>query len=362
MNRVLIIFLLLIAGMVSCPRVLKGAEQEGEPASTEWRGVHLLQPAHAGMSRLKRAIAEELAPLGINALVLEINYQFQYRSHPELGSPEGLSHDDARELADLCRRHKIRVIPQFNCLGHQSWRKNTFPLLIKYPEFDETPDTPLDNPGIYCRSWCPSHPRVNEVVFSLIDELVDAFQADAVHVGMDEVFIVASDQCPRCRGKDPAEVFAKAVNDLHLHIVGEKRLTMLMWGDRLLDDKTMHYGKWEASANGTAGAIDRIPKNLILCDWHYEPRDSYPSVHYFQNKGFRVWPSSWKNEKAALAMLNDARKGATERMIGHLCTTWAGADDVMRALLREDEGRKLSENATEAASALVACMKALGLP
>ena len=36
---------------------------------------------------------------------------------------------------------------------------------------------------------------------------------------MDEVFLVVSDQCPRCRGKSPAEVFTTAVNDLHAHLV-----------------------------------------------------------------------------------------------------------------------------------------------
>src|SRR5260370_1264356 len=83
---------------------------------------------------------------------------------------------------------------------------------------------------IYCRSWCPLHPKVNEIVFPLLDEIIDAFQADAFHVGMDEVFLIGSDDCPRCKGKDPAELFAKAVNDLHDHLVRGKKLTMLMWG------------------------------------------------------------------------------------------------------------------------------------
>ena len=210
--------------------------------------------------------------MGVNRIVLEVNYSFDYKSHPELREGNGMTKAEARELAAFCRDRGIRLIPMFNCLGHQSWASHTAPLLSKYPQFDETPKVPADNKGIYCRSWCPLNPEVNPVVFALIDELIDAFEADAFHVGMDEVFLIASDQCPRCKGKDPAELFAKAVNDLHRHIVGEKKLTMLMWGDRLLDDKQMHYGKWESSANGTAAAIDRIPKDIILCDWHYERR------------------------------------------------------------------------------------------
>jgi hypothetical protein len=169
-----------------------------------------------------------------------------------------------------------------------------------------------------------------------MDEVVDAFGADAIHVGMDEVFLIAHPGCPRCKGKDPAELFAKAVNDLHRHVSGERKLTMLMWADRLLDGQKTGYGKWEASANGTAAAIDQVPKDIILCDWHYETRkDGYPSVAYFQEKGFRVLPSSWRNKDAALAMLREARATATPRMLGHLCTTWIGAQAFCRTLLEE---------------------------
>src|ERR1051325_10260957 len=73
------------------------------------------------------------------------------------------------------------------------------------------------------------------------DELADAFDANAFHAGMDEVFIIGSEFCPRCKGKDPAKLFAKAVNDLQTHIVDERKLQMLIWGDRLLDAKALDY-------------------------------------------------------------------------------------------------------------------------
>src|SRR5262249_8026937 len=90
------------------------------------------------------------------------------------------------------------------------------------------------------------------------------------------------------------------------------------------------------SQNGTGPAIDRIPKDIILCDWHYETRSNgYPSVAYLQEKGFRMVPSTWRNKDAALAMLREARGTATPRIIGHLCTTWMGAEGICRALLGE---------------------------
>ena len=136
---------------------------------------------------------------------------------------------------------------------------------------------------------------------------------------------------------------------------------MLMWADRLLDDKTMGYGKWESSANGTAPAIDKIPTDIILCDWHYELRDHYPSVAYFQQKGFRVWPASWNNPKAALALLEEGRRVNKGLVIGHLGTTWLSATAFCRALLEPGgelpKGRRAGVQG--AAQALRACMNAM---
>jgi hypothetical protein len=158
----------------------------------------------------------------------------------------------------------------------------------------------------------------------LIDELTDAFQADAFHVGMDEVFFVADEHCPRCHGEDPAKLFAGAVNDLHAHIVGERKLTMLMWADRLLDAQTMHYGKWESAINGTAPAVDLIPKDIIMCDWHYRAQTNYPSMPFLLNKGFRVWPSGFQPTEAAKTFSEFSLKERREdpRIIGYLATTW----------------------------------------
>jgi hypothetical protein len=298
--------------------------------------------------------------MGVNQLVFELNYNFQFQSHPELVGDRAWSKAQARELAAHCRRHGIRLIPQFQCVGHQSWAKTTFSLLTRYPELDETPQIPKDNPDIYCRSWCPLHPKVNEIVFPLLDEIRDAFEADAFHVGMDEVFLIASDQCPRCRGKDPAELFATAVNDLHAHLVGKRKLTMLMWGDRLLDAKKTGYSCWEASTNGTAPAIDRIPKEIILCDWHYGAREEYRSIPYFQEKGFRVWPAGWHDVKATQALIASAERHASERMLGHLFTVWTDANRFLKALLGDPPPAEGPGRPEEVAATMRACIESVG--
>jgi hypothetical protein len=290
---------------------------EGEP----WLGVHVMMTSRDKTGQLTEVV-EQLASVGINAIVAEINYGYDYQSHPELRAGNPSTKEDIAKLVAACRKHHVRLIPQFQCLGHQSWSKHTYPLLVKYPQFDETPGEYPENKDIYCRSWCPLHPEVNPIVFALMDELIEVFEADAFHVGMDEVFLIGEEACSRCKGKDKAELFAKAVNDYHKHLVGKHKLEMLMWGDRLIDAERIKYGRWEASANGTAGAVDLIPKDIVICDWHYEPREAYESVPMFLKKGFRVWPASWKKLEGARALVDYSRRLGHGRMVGHLNTTW----------------------------------------
>ncbi|HEX40447.1 MAG TPA: hypothetical protein ENN81_00080 [Phycisphaerales bacterium] len=293
----------------------------GQSWERPWVGVHVLAGSGDKVEELAGAV-EALAKAGINCLVVEVNYGYEYKSHPELRSGRVINKETAGKLAEACRKHHVRLIPQFQCLGHQSWKANTAPLLTKYPQFDETPGLYPGNEGIYCRSWCPLHPEVNAIIFALMDELIEAFEADALHVGMDEVFLIGEDVCPRCKGKDKAELFAKAVNDYHKHIVGKRKIEMLMWADRLIDTGWINYGKWEAAANGTAGAVDLIAKDIVLCDWHYGRRQAYESIPMFLEKGFRVWPASWKEPPAAEALIAYSRTFENPRMMGHLNTTW----------------------------------------
>ncbi len=287
-----------------------------------WRGIHLGLSHDSDVDRLVGELPA-LADMGLNVLMVEVNYGFAYESHPELRGPDPITHAGAARLVAACQARDIRLIPQFQCLGHQSWAKTTFPLLKVYPEFDETPGQFPDNEGIYCRSWCPQHPGVNPIIFALFDELLEAFEADGLHVGMDEVFLIGSEHCPRCKGHDPAALFARAVNDYHGYLVGERHVQMLMWGDRLLDGVATGYGLWEASENGTDPAIDMIPKDIVLCDWHYEVMERYPSIALFLDKGFPVLPGGWRSEAATHLLLDEAlRHRDHPNMLGYLCTTW----------------------------------------
>lgn len=308
-----IIPILLICNFKAC--------EENSIGTKKIVGIHVLVGSKKGAEQMIRTIPD-LAEAGFNTIVAELDYDYEYESHPELRGKDPVTKEMMKTIVRLCRNNNLRLIPEFQSLGHQSWAKDTFGLLTKYPQFDETPGRYPANDSIYCRSWCPLHSDLNPIIFSLYDELLDVCEAEAIHVGMDEVFLIGENDCPRCKGKNKAELYAKAVNDIYDHLVRKRGVEMLMWGDRLLDSAAMGYGSWEASANGTAPAVDMIPKDIVICDWHYTKRDSYPSIQFFIDKGFRVLPGSWKEPDATEAFVDYSLSIRSNKMLGHLCTLW----------------------------------------
>jgi hypothetical protein len=223
-------------------------------------------------------------------------------------------------------------------------------LLRVYPQFDETPHVQMpaeykwpNADGLYCKSYCPLHPDVHRIVFDLVDEICDVFETNAFHAGMDEVFYIGDDKCPRCGGRDKAELFAGEVTAIRNHLA-EKGRKLWIWGDRLIDGKTTGLGMWEASFNNTHRAIDLIPKDVMICDWHYERPDK--TAVYFAMKGFQVVTCPWRNPAVAVAQVEDMaafRKGSTQVMQnnfqGMVQTVWSGPDNFLEGYYNKDKNK-----------------------
>jgi len=285
-----------------------------------WRGVHLWLDNDPD-ARALAATLPALAAAGANMVVVEVNYSFEFKTHPELRNTTCVTAASARALAAAARAAHVRLIPEFNCLGHQSFGGKISPLLRVHPEFNETPSLTLNHTNIYCLEWCPRAPGLNEIVFSLMDELADAFAADAIHVGMDEVYLTGAAECPRCHAARPAELFAAQVNALHAHIVGEKKLQMCMWADRVIGPHYQGACRFDTPRNNLSAAVDLIPRDIVMCDWHYEEKTEYPSIPYLAGKGFQVWPAGFLPLPAA-ARLNRYALAHRAQVLGYLATTW----------------------------------------
>jgi hypothetical protein len=309
------------------------------------KGFSCTSPRHREVDRFVKFIDEELAPRGVNTLIVFVcdkDYNYQFESYPQLGDTSALSKADVKKMVAVCKKNNIRIIPQINLLGHQSWRERPNKLLEKFPQFDETPDIKMpekyvwpNSDNLYCKSYCPLHPDLHKVIFALIDEICDVFESNAFHAGMDEIFYLGDEKCPRCSGIDKAELFAGEVTSVRNHLA-EKNRELWIWGDRLIDGKSTGIGLWEASYNYTWRAIDMIPKDVVICDWHYERADNTPV--YFAMKGFRVITCTGRKPETSVLQAEDMarfRKNTTKEMkpryYGMMQTVWSGTDQFIDA-------------------------------
>ncbi len=353
--------LLVVALIIVCATASGQTNQVALDSLFPVRGLCIAAPQRDRLDDFIRFIDDALAPRQVNTLVLRIDFNYQFESHPELRDSGALTKQEVKRLVNACKSKKIRLIPQINLLGHQSWAGTVENLLRVYPQFDETPGVKMPEKyvwpnadGLYCKSYCPLHPDVHAVVFALMDEICGVFESDAFHAGMDEVFYLGDPKCPRCSGRDPAELYAGEVNAIRNQLAQHKR-GLWIWGDRLLDGKTTGMGEWEASFNNTHRAIDLIAKDVTLCDWHYERPEQ--SAVYFAMKGFKVVTCPWRMPEVALAQAQDQlrfRQSASpqmqDRYQGMMQTVWSGAG----AFMDEYYGKKAEKEAGQAA-----CFRAL---
>ena len=311
--------------------------QESAGSIFQVKGFCISSPKHSGVDRFVKFINDELAPRKVNTLVLLVGYNYQYMSYPKLQDSGAMTKKDVKKIVEVCKKNGIRIIPDINLLGHQSSGNRINKLLENYPEFDETPHIKMpekyvwpNKDNLYCKSYCPRHPEVHKVIFALVDELCDVFEADAFHSGMDEIFYLGDDKCPRCKGVDKAVLFADEVNLVRNHLK-EKNRELWLWADRFLDGRATGLGFWEASYNYTWRAIDMVPKDIVMCDWHYERPDQ--TAIYFAMNGFRVITCPWRTPSTAEIQTEDmARwiKYATPEMkpryYGMMQTCWTSTE------------------------------------
>ena len=316
------------------------------------KGIVLTAPLTDEIDDVIKFIDEYLAPRGFNMIVMQVRYRYQFKHHPEVWGYDPLSYDDVKKLLAVCKKNNIKLVPKMNLIGHQSGFPNEPTdgilhghnqvladirdgLLRAYPDFDEQCGT---REILYSRSICLSSRSAKIVVCELIDELMDVFESDMIHIGCDEVFNAGL--CSECAKKTRGELISGWINSLNDHIKKRGGQT-LIWGDRLISVKDTGYNRWEASDDGSESSIDMLSKDIIVCDWHYDKYEKYSSVDIFAQKGFKMMVSPWRDKNNFEAFLNYAIKHDKGHINGILMTTWCGSGDLAKRLLYGQSGRWL---------------------
>jgi hypothetical protein len=166
--------------------------------------------------------------------------------------------------------------------------------------------------------YCVDDPASYRTLFSLYHTLIDIYGPKGLLIGHDEIRRLAA-----C-GLEKRAVSGLLADDvIHIHgWLAERGIRTLMWGDMLLD-----HDRWGATgaANSenpfwrsgeTASAIEQLPRDVVILDWHYSDADDYPTVRYFHDHGFPVWGVGWYEAHAGVALARSVKRYGGEGMLG----------------------------------------------
>jgi hypothetical protein len=114
MRQILLVLILAISNL-TYSQVPEKSEYS-QPNMLPVRGFCIAAPQTKDLDEFIKFIAEELAPRSVNTLILRVDYNYQYDSHPELRDSGALSKVEVSRLVDVCRKNNIHIVPQVNLL------------------------------------------------------------------------------------------------------------------------------------------------------------------------------------------------------------------------------------------------------
>ncbi|MBN1672050.1 MAG: family 20 glycosylhydrolase [Kiritimatiellae bacterium] len=231
----------------------------------------------------------------------------RFDSHPRLASPHAFTKRDMRRWVSSAAAHGVTVIPELESFGHTVYIHG----LKAYRHLRE--------PTVgHFNAINPLHRETRRIMRHLVRETAEVFDAPYIHMGLDEVNFGASPQVRRARrSKEKWHIFADYICAMRAETEAAGR-RMMIWGDHLL--KTPEI----------AGAV---PKDIVICDWHYQVNVGPDTVEFFTERGFEVvcCPATSRSGDlllpAALTQTNLQRfsriaYAGGRRVIGLMNTVW----------------------------------------
>ena len=189
----------------------------------------------------------ELARLGYDAVVWEVENNVKWRTCPECVSPDAFSKEEFKEILAVCRKLGLEPIPLFQTIGHSEY-------VLKhgrYKHLAELPDR-IDQ-------YCPQNADLVPFLSKWIDEYLEVFApVKYFHLGADEAWSLGS--CPQCKAyakeHSLSGLYVDHVNALAAPL-SKRGIAPVIWADMVL-----HHHE----------ALPRLSRDIILFDWMYDIR------------------------------------------------------------------------------------------
>lgn len=274
-----------------------------------YRGMHLDCARHFFSTDFIKRYIDILALHNMNTfhwhLTDDQGWRLEIKKHPELtvfgskrtGTVIGNNSDvddhveyggyytqeEAREIVAYARARYIKVIPEIDVPGH------TMAILATYPELGCTggPYEVGHKWGVYNDVLCVGNPKTYELVRDVLDEMMEIFPSDVIHIGGDETPTVRWEQCPKCNalplnGTSFQGYFTRQITDY----LAQKGRRAICWDESLEMgvDASVNIMSWRGTKPGFKAAEqghDVIMTPLTHCYFdYYQTKDTRyePSV------------------------------------------------------------------------------------
>lgn len=233
--------------------------------------------------------------------------------HTDNGEGDVLTQDEVRMLVSYCRERGLNVFPEVPTLSHSDY------ICLAHPELRERAEDP------YPDTYCPNHPDVYNIVFDILEEVIEVFKPDMINIGHDEFYTMCL--CPRCKGKNGYDVYAQDIIKIH-DWLAERGIRTAMWGEKLLPVVTQNGSVFGGSGNCELHPTDHprhvpptfycqclLPKDILMIHWYYSFGMQHDFVYH--THGYEMVFGNMSAEK--IPYWRDRRKYGAK---GGMCSNW----------------------------------------
>ncbi|MFK2242234.1 beta-N-acetylhexosaminidase [Bacteroides fragilis] len=234
--------------------------------------------------------------------------------------------DEAREIVRYAADRFITVVPEIDLPGH------TTAALASYPELGCTggPYKVLRSFGVFPDVLCAGNDQTLQFTKDVLDEIMDIFPSEYIHIGGDECPKSRWEKCPKCQAKIK-ELGIKALpkhskeNQLQTYFMSELEKEINAHGRRMLGwDEVLEGG---LTPNSTIMSWRGIQGGIEAARQHHDVIMTPIQRLYFSNPrinkmtGFE-WMNRVYNFEPVPAELTDAEKKFVIGTQGCIWTEW----------------------------------------
>ncbi len=270
-----------------------------------WRGIMLdVSRTFMGKNLVKRYI-DLMSLYKLNTLHFHFSddqgWRIEIKKYPKLttvGSKFDIefnemggyyTQEDIRDLVAYAAQRNITIVPEFELPGHAC------AVLTSYPDLSCTGIPPgihsfFKGPSVHKEILCGGKPEVYEFVNNVLDELIELFPSQYIHIGGDEAPKEQWKKCEHCQKKmrennltNEEQLQSYFVTQVGNHLRSKGRVLVgwdeILEGGKLTGDEVvMYWRSWAKTEAEHAAAkgfkIISCPTSHCYFDYGYEAIDT----------------------------------------------------------------------------------------